>query len=89
MDAAGLPGFYVAVWHGLWAPKATPADVIAKLNSAVVDALADPAVRARLDELGQDIPALDQQSPQGLSIFQKTEMEKWWPIIKTAHIKAE
>jgi tripartite-type tricarboxylate transporter receptor subunit TctC len=89
VDAAGLPGFYVAVWHGLWAPKGTQADVIAKLNSAVVDTLADPTVRARLAELGQEIPALDQQTPQALGIFQKAEMEKWWPIIKAANIKPE
>jgi tripartite-type tricarboxylate transporter receptor subunit TctC len=89
VDAAGLPGFYMAVWHGLWAPKGTPADVIAKLNAAVVDALADSTVRARLAELGQEIPAPDQQSPQALGAFQKAEIEKWWPLIKAANIKAE
>ena len=89
VDAAGLPGFYMAVWHGLWAPKRTPADVIAKLNAAVVDALADSRVRARLAELGQEIPALDQQGPQALGVFQKAEIEKWWPIIKADNIKAE
>jgi tripartite-type tricarboxylate transporter receptor subunit TctC len=88
-DAAGLPGFYMAVWHGLWAPKGTPADVIAKLNAASVDALADSNVRARLVELDQEIPALDQQSPQALGAFQKAEIEKWWPLIKAANIKAE
>ncbi|SHN79913.1 Tripartite-type tricarboxylate transporter, receptor component TctC [Bradyrhizobium erythrophlei] len=88
-DAAGLPGFYVAVWHGLWVPKDTRASVIASLNSAVVDALADSTVRARLAELGQDIPAPDQQTPQALGSFQKAEMEKWWPIIKAANIKPE
>jgi tripartite-type tricarboxylate transporter receptor subunit TctC len=89
VDAAGLPGFYMAVWHGLWAPKGTPADIIAKLNAAVVDALADSTVRARLAELGQEIPALDQQSPQALGAFQKAEIEKWWPLIKAANVKAE
>jgi tripartite-type tricarboxylate transporter receptor subunit TctC len=88
-DAAGLPGFYMAVWHGLWAPKGTPADVIAKLNAAAVDALADSNVRARLVELGQEIPALDQRSPQALGAFQKAEIEKWWPLIKAADIKAD
>src|SRR5665213_1149994 len=83
------PGFYMTVWHGLWAPKGTPVDAIAKLNAAVVDALADPGVRARLAESGQEIPALDQQSPQALGVFQKSEIEKWWPLIKAANIKAE
>jgi tripartite-type tricarboxylate transporter receptor subunit TctC len=89
VDTAGLPGFYMAVWHGLWAPKGTPTDVITKLNAAVLDALADSSVRARLAELGQEIPALDQQSPQALGVFQKAEIEKWWPLIKAANIKAE
>jgi tripartite-type tricarboxylate transporter receptor subunit TctC len=89
MDAAGLPDFTMAVWHGLWVPKATSADVIAKLNAAVVDALADPSVRARLTEIGQEIPPLDQQSPQALGALQKAEIEKWWPLIKAANIKAE
>ncbi len=89
VDAAGLPGFYMAVWHGLWAPKGTPPDVITKLNAAIVDALADSSVRARLAELGQEIPAPDQQSPQALAVLQKAEIEKWWPLIKAAGIKAE
>ena len=89
VDAAGLPGFYMAVWHGLWAPKGTPQDIITKLNAAIVDALADASVRARLAESGQEIPALDQQSPQALGALQKAEIEKWWPLIKAANIKAE
>ncbi len=89
VDATGLPGFYVTVWHGLWAPRGTPADVIAKLNAALADALADSGIQARLAELGQEIPATDRQSPQALGMFQKAEIEKWWPLIKAANIKAE
>jgi tripartite-type tricarboxylate transporter receptor subunit TctC len=89
VDEAGLPGLYMAVWHALWAPKATPQNIVARLNSAVVEALADPAVRQRLGDLGQDIPAREQQSPEALGAYQKAEMDKWWPLIKAAGIKAE
>jgi len=89
VDEAGLPGFYVSVWHGLWAPKGTPKDIIAKLNAAVVEALADDNVRRRLAELGQEIPPRDQQTAEALTVFQKSEAEKWWPIIKAANIKVE
>ena len=89
VDEAGLPGFHVSVWHGLWVPKSTPEDIIVKLNAAVVDALANPALRSRLAELGQEIAPRDQQSPQSLRALQKSEAEKWWPIIRAAGIKAE
>jgi tripartite-type tricarboxylate transporter receptor subunit TctC len=89
VDEAGLPGFYVSLWHGLWVPKRTPAAVIAKLNAAVVEALADPGVRARLADLGQEISPRDQQTPEALRAFQKAEIEKWWPIIKEAGIKVQ
>jgi tripartite-type tricarboxylate transporter receptor subunit TctC len=89
VDEAGLPGFYLAPWHGIWAPKATPKAVIETLNAAVVDALADPAVRQRLADLGSNIPPREQQTPEALGNFQKSEIEKWWPIIKAAGIKAE
>ncbi len=87
VDEAGLPGFYIAVWHGLWAPKGTPKKVIAKLVDAVHAALADANVRQRFAELGQDIPPLDQQTPDALYAHHKAELAKWLPIIKAANIK--
>jgi tripartite-type tricarboxylate transporter receptor subunit TctC len=89
VDEAGLPGFYLGSWSGLWAPKRTPRDVIAKLNAAVVDTLADSTVRQRLAEIGQEIFPRERQTPEALGAFQKAEIEKWWPIIKEAGIKPE
>jgi tripartite-type tricarboxylate transporter receptor subunit TctC len=89
VDEAGLPGFYIAVWHALWAPKGTPKDVVAKLTAAVRESLADPTVQKRLVELGQDLPGPEQQSPEALAAYHKAEIDKWWPIIKAANIKGE
>lgn len=89
VDEAGLPGVYVPGWYGLFAPKGTPADVAAKLNAAVVDALADATVRARLADLGQQIYPRDQQTPQALAAMQRADIAKWWPIIKASNIRAE
>ena len=85
----GVPGWYMSGWFGFFAPKGTPKDVIAKLNGALVEALADPAVKARFTELGLDVASREQQTPEGLAAFHKAEIEKWWPIIKAAKIKGE
>jgi len=89
VDEAGVPGFHLASWHGLWAPKGTPKTVIAKLNAAVVEALADPAVQKRIADLGAEVPPHEHQTPEGFGAFHKAEIAKWWPIIKTAGIKAQ
>jgi len=88
-DEAGLPGFHEELWSGIWAPKGTPADIVAKLNKAVTDALADPAVRKRMEETGLDIPPREEQSPQALGAYQRAEVKKWWPMIKAANIKID
>jgi len=88
-DEAGLPGFFASLWYGLWVPKDTPKDIIAKLNATMVQLLADPAVKQRLAELGIEITPLAQQSPEALRAYQKAEAERWWPIIKAANLKAE
>jgi tripartite-type tricarboxylate transporter receptor subunit TctC len=88
-DEAGLPGFFASLWYGLWVPKATPKEVIAKLNAALKQVLADPSVRKRLAELGIQITLPAQQSPEALRAFQKAEAERWWPIIKASNLKAE
>ena len=88
-DEAGLPGFFASLWYGLWVPKDTPKDVIARLNATMVQVLADPPVRKRLEELGIEIAPLAQQSPEALRAYQKAEAERWWPIIKAANIKME
>jgi tripartite-type tricarboxylate transporter receptor subunit TctC len=88
-DEGGVPGLYASFWHGLWAPKATPPNVIAELDRAVVESLADPAVHQRFIELGQEPWPRDKQTPDGLASQQKAEIEKWWPIIKAAGIRAE
>jgi tripartite-type tricarboxylate transporter receptor subunit TctC len=88
VDEAGLPGFYVTSWHAIWAPKGTPAAIVAKLNAAAKAALAEPAVRKRLADIGQEIFPAEQQTPEALAAYHKAEAEKWWPIVKAAGIKA-
>jgi tripartite-type tricarboxylate transporter receptor subunit TctC len=89
VDEAGLPGFYVIPWHSLWVPHGTPRDVIAKLNAAAIDALADPTVKQRLADVGQEVVPREQQTPEALAVYYKSEIDKWWPLIKAAGIKAE
>jgi tripartite-type tricarboxylate transporter receptor subunit TctC len=88
-DEAGLPGFYFSFWHAMWAPKGTPKPIIDKLNGAIVAALADPETRKKLTDLAQIIYPREQQTPEALHAFQKAEIDKWWPIIKAAGIKAQ
>ena len=89
VDEAGLPGLYLPVWNGMWVPKDTPRDIIDKINSAVVESLADATVRKRLADIGQEIYPREQQTPEALRAYQKAEIEKWWPIVKAAGIKVE
>jgi tripartite-type tricarboxylate transporter receptor subunit TctC len=88
-DEAGLPGFFASLWYGLWVPRDTPKDIIAKLNATMVRVLADPKVQTRLEDLGIEITPPAQQSPEALVAFQKAETERWWPIIKAANLKGE
>ncbi len=87
VDEAGLPGLHISIWYGIWAPKGTPKEVVAMLNRAVKDALADTDTRKRLADLGMEIVPLERQGPEALGAHQKAEIEKWWPIIKAANIK--
>jgi tripartite-type tricarboxylate transporter receptor subunit TctC len=89
VDEAGLPGLYFSVWNAIWAPKGTPKAVIAKLNAAAVQAMADPAFRKRITDLALEMPPADQLTPEALGALQKAEIEKWWPVIKAAGIKAQ
>jgi tripartite-type tricarboxylate transporter receptor subunit TctC len=89
VDEVGLPGFHLSVWQGLWAPRGTSKDIIGKLNTAARDAMADNAVRQRFADLGLEPPPLEQQSPEALAAYQQAEINKWWPIIKAANIKAQ
>jgi tripartite-type tricarboxylate transporter receptor subunit TctC len=88
-DEAGLPGFHMTLWSGLWVPKGTPKEIIAKLNAAAVDALNDPSVRAQFENLGLRMPPADQLAPEALGAWQKAEIAKWWPMIKAANVKVE
>jgi tripartite-type tricarboxylate transporter receptor subunit TctC len=88
-DEAGLPGFHMTLWSGLWVPKDTPKEIVEKLNAAAVDALNDPVVRKQLENLGLQMPPKDQLTPEALGAWQKTEITKWWPMIKAANVKVD
>jgi tripartite-type tricarboxylate transporter receptor subunit TctC len=88
-DESGVPGLYMSGWFGFFGPKGMPKDVVAKLNDAMVAALADPAIKARFADLGLDIASREQQTPEGLAAFNKAEIDKWWPIIKASNIRAQ
>ena len=88
VDEAGLPGFYISVWYGLWVPKQTPSDVISKLNAAVVATLKDASLRKRFADFGQEVPEPGQILPAALHALQKAEIDKWWPILKSANVKS-
>jgi tripartite-type tricarboxylate transporter receptor subunit TctC len=88
-EELGVPGINISFWHGLWVPKGTPKEIVVTLNAAVVAALADPTVRKRLTDIGQEIFPRDKQTPEALYAFHRDEIEKWWPIIKAANIRAE
>ena len=89
MEEAGVPGLYASFWHGLWAPKDTPKDIVVRLNAAVVETLADPAVQQRLKDIGQEVWPRDKQTPAALAAQQQSEIAVWWPIIKANNIKGE
>ena len=88
-DEAGLPGFFMTLWSGMWVPRDTPREIVAKLNASVVDALNDPAVRKQFENLGLQMPPQDKLSPKGLGAWQKAEIAKWWPMIKSASVKVD
>jgi tripartite-type tricarboxylate transporter receptor subunit TctC len=89
IDEAGFTGLQMPYWNGLWVPKGTPKEIVARLNKAVVETMADPAIRQRLTEMGQEIPSRELQTPEALAALHKADIEKWWPIMKAANIKAE
>jgi len=88
-DEAGLPGFHMTLWSGLWVPKDTPGEIVARLNAAAVEAMGDPVVRQKFEQLGLEMPDQNQLSPEALGAWQKSEIAKWWPMLKAADIKMD
>ena len=88
-DEAGLPGFFMTLWSGMWVPRDTPKEIVARLNAAAIDALNDPVVRKQLENLGLQMPPKDKLAPQALGDWQKAEIAKWWPMIKSANVKVD
>src|SRR5215831_15856022 len=89
VDEAGLPGFHMTLWSGLWVPKQTPKEIVARLNAATEEALNDPAVQKQLENLGLQMPDSDKSAPEALGTWQRAEIAKWWPLIKAADVKVE
>jgi tripartite-type tricarboxylate transporter receptor subunit TctC len=88
-DEAGFPGLYFSTWHGFWAPKNTPAEVVDKINAAANAAMADPVTRRRIADLGMNLPPDDIRTPAAFAAFYQSEIGKWWPMVKAAGVKAE
>jgi tripartite-type tricarboxylate transporter receptor subunit TctC len=89
VDEAGLPGFHMTLWSGLWVPKGTPKEIVARLNAAAEEALNDSAIQKQLENLGLQMPAEDKSTPEALGTWQKAEIAKWWPLIKAAGVKVD
>jgi tripartite-type tricarboxylate transporter receptor subunit TctC len=89
MAEMGLPALSYSTWFGFFAPRDTPPNIIGKLNAAVIEALADPAVRSRFIDLGLEIFPRERQTPEALAVLQRADAAKWWPLINEFGIKAE
>jgi tripartite-type tricarboxylate transporter receptor subunit TctC len=89
VDEAGLPGFYFSQWLGFWGPKGMPTDIVGVMNGALIKTLANAAVQSRLADLVQRIFPRERQTPDALSALHTAEINKWWPLIREAGIKAE
>jgi tripartite-type tricarboxylate transporter receptor subunit TctC len=86
---AGLPGFELSIWHGMYAPKGTPKAVVDKLVASLQAALKDPALQKRFADLGSTLVSADKQTPDALGRHLKAEIDKWTPIIKKAGVYAD